>query len=83
MVHIFKYPPKALKFARSYGIDLNSFLHVLLALSVFSNLLENTQLHILADSDEREVVQQVQVSVCFVTNAYLDFLLYKLFGLFT
>ncbi|KAM7518723.1 hypothetical protein LguiB_017685 [Lonicera macranthoides] len=26
----------------------------------FSNLLENTQLHILADSDEREVVQQVQ-----------------------
>lgn len=30
-------------------------------LSVFSNLLKDTQIHILADSDEHEVVQQVQV----------------------
>lgn len=29
--------------------------------SVFSNLLKDTQIHILADSDEQEVVQQVQV----------------------
>lgn len=29
--------------------------------SVFSNLLKDTQIHILADSDEHEAVQQVQV----------------------
>lgn len=29
--------------------------------TVFSNTLKDTQIHILADSDEHEVVQQVQV----------------------
>jgi len=29
--------------------------------AVFSNMLKDTQIHILADSDEQEVVQQVQV----------------------
>lgn len=33
--------------------------------AVFSNMLNTTQLHILADSDEHEVVQQVQVSIYF------------------
>lgn len=31
-------------------------------LAVFSNMLKDTQIHILADSDELEVVQQVQVT---------------------
>ena len=30
--------------------------------TVFSNILKDTQIHILADSDEQEVVQQVQVT---------------------
>lgn len=30
--------------------------------AVFSNILKDTQIHILADSDELEVVQQVQVT---------------------
>jgi hypothetical protein len=30
--------------------------------AVFSNILKDTQIHILADSDEQEVVQQVQVN---------------------
>ena len=38
-----------------FSNDYESFL------SVFSNLLKDTQIHILADSDEQEVVQQVQV----------------------
>lgn len=37
------------------------FCFSLMNLSVFSNLLKDTQIHILADSDEQEVVQQVQV----------------------
>lgn len=32
-------------------------------ITVFSNMLKDTQLHNLADSDEHEVVQQVQVSL--------------------
>ena len=31
-------------------------------ITVFSNILKDTQIHILADSDEQEVVQQVQVA---------------------
>lgn len=31
--------------------------------TVFSNMLKDTQIHILADSDEQEVVQQVQVNL--------------------
>ena len=34
--------------------------------SVFSNLLKDTQSHILADSDEHEAVQQVQVIARFL-----------------
>lgn len=38
-----------------------------LAFTVFSNMLKDTQIHILADSDEQEVVQQVQVSLHLLT----------------
>lgn len=39
----------------------DDFMNYLFFFSVFSNLLKDTQIHILADSDEHEVVQQVQV----------------------
>lgn len=32
---------------------------------VFSNILKDTQIHVLADSDEQEIVQQVQVLAFF------------------
>ena len=31
--------------------------------TVFSNILKDTQIHNLADSDEQEVVQQIQVTL--------------------
>lgn len=35
--------------------------YAILEITVFSNILKDTQIHILADSDEHEVVQQLQV----------------------
>lgn len=32
---------------------------------VFSNILKDTQIHVLSDSDEQEIVQQVQVLAFF------------------
>lgn len=49
----------------------------LMNLSVFSNLLKDTQIHILADSDEQEVVQQVQV--IFYNSALVVSLLHDVF----
>lgn len=43
-------------------LRINTFL-IFLLLVVFSNMLKDTQLHLLADSDEREIVQQVQVII--------------------
>lgn len=37
-------------------------------MTVFSNMLNNTQLHILADSDEHEAVHQVQVNALFQSH---------------
>lgn len=50
-------------------IDLFLF-YMVCALAVFSNILKVPQIQILADSDEQEVVQQVQVSVAYNPFAY-------------
>lgn len=42
-----------------------SYVMLIFFLVVFSNMLKDTQIHILADSDEQEVVNQVQVPVLF------------------
>lgn len=48
--------------------------------TVFSNMLKDTQLHILADSDEHEVVQQVQVILHFMNiNCWTTFYLFIYF----
>jgi hypothetical protein len=45
-------------------------------LAVFSNILKIPQIQVLADSDEQEVVQQVQVYVAYMTvNTYRNELL--------
>ena len=46
--------------------------------TVFSNILKDTQIHNLADSDEQEVVQQIQVTLsltkhCFAFTKWLIF----------
>lgn len=46
----------------NHGATISSLnLYVVMHFTVFSNTLKDTQIHILADSDEHEVVQQVQV----------------------
>lgn len=42
--------------------------------TVFSNILKDTQLHMLADSDEHEVVQQLQVCLDLSFSAILQVL---------
>lgn len=44
------------------NLDLKLFFGAWYCSTVFSNILKDTQIHILADSDEQEVVQQVQVT---------------------
>ena len=39
--------------------------------TVFSNILKDTQIHILADSDELEVVQQVQVTLWWLSTSLI------------
>lgn len=46
--------------------------------TVFSNMLKDTQIHILADSDEQEVVQQVQVRLHLQTLLCLTWIFFCL-----
>lgn len=49
----------------SFAKTISSWLKILFShavFTVFSNMLKDTQIHILADSDEHEIVQQVQVN---------------------
>lgn len=46
--------------------------------TVFSNMLKDTQIHILADSDEQEVVQQVQVRLHLQTLLCLTWIFFYL-----
>ena len=38
--------------------------------TVFSNILKDTQIHNLADSDEQEVVQQIQVTLSLTKHCF-------------